>query len=108
MTFAEARAAYPVLARVAYLNAGSSGPLARRTVDAIASEQEADGEHGRGGRTYVERCLELRDRVRQGLAAELRVDADNVALTTSSTDSIRIVLAGLRLSPEDGVVTTDT
>ena len=33
MTFEEARALFPVLARVAYLNAGTFGPLARPVVD---------------------------------------------------------------------------
>jgi hypothetical protein len=35
MTFEEARAQYPVLARYAYLNAGSMGPLSRVAAEAI-------------------------------------------------------------------------
>src|SRR5207249_11120681 len=38
MTFAEARALFPVLERVAYLNAGTFGPLARPTVDVIVEQ----------------------------------------------------------------------
>jgi L-cysteine/cystine lyase len=108
VTFEEARSAFPVLAHVAYLNAGSSGPLARPTLDAITREQAADGERGRGSRAYYESTLELRERVRAKLAAAVGVAADNVALTTSTTDAVRIVLAGLRLGAGDEIVTTDS
>ena len=47
MTYEEARARFPVLDRVAYLNAGTSGPLARQTVDAIAEELRRAAEEGR-------------------------------------------------------------
>jgi L-cysteine/cystine lyase len=52
--------------------------------------------------------LALRGRVRAGLAATIRVPPENVALTSSTTESCNIVIAGLRLRPEDEVVTTDT
>src|SRR5205807_1263906 len=35
VTFEEARAAFPVLERLAYLNAGTNGPLARATAEAM-------------------------------------------------------------------------
>jgi hypothetical protein len=38
MTFDEARAQFPVLERYAYLNAGTSGPLARTTTDALVGQ----------------------------------------------------------------------
>ena len=37
MTFEEARALFPVLERIAYLNAGTFGPLARPVADALAA-----------------------------------------------------------------------
>ena len=37
MNFDEARAQFPVLDRLAYLNAGSMGPIARATVDAMVA-----------------------------------------------------------------------
>ena len=52
MTFEEARAQFPVLDRYAYLQAGSVGPLARGTLDAMLGEEEAglrgSGERSRG------------------------------------------------------------
>ena len=108
MNFDEARAQFPVLDRIAYLNAGSMGPLARATVEAMAAREQADLEQGRGGSPYVDEMLALRGRVRAGLAAAIGVPAENVALTSSTTESCNIVLAGLRLGPGDEVVTTNS
>jgi L-cysteine/cystine lyase len=107
MTFEEARAAFPVLARVAYLNAGSTGPLARATVEAMTAAAQRDLEHGRGGKAYYDEMMRLREEVRTRLAALLGVDAANVALTSSTTDGCNIVVSGLGLRPGDEVVTTD-
>jgi L-cysteine/cystine lyase len=106
MTFEEARALFPVLERVAYLNAGTFGPLAQPTLDAIAAELRADGERGRIGGAYFERILALREELRARLAALVGVDAAQVTLTGSTTDGCNIVAAGLRLGPADEVVTT--
>jgi selenocysteine lyase/cysteine desulfurase len=107
VTFDEARAAFPVLERFAYLNAGTTGPLARATVAAMDAELQADLERGRVGQTYFEHMLELRGEVRTRIAALLGVQAADVALTTSTTDSCNIVLSGLELHPGDEVVTSD-
>ena len=40
MTYAEARAQFPVLERLAYLQAGSVGPLARGTTEAMRAAEE--------------------------------------------------------------------
>jgi L-cysteine/cystine lyase len=108
VNFDEARAQFPVLDRIAYLNAGSMGPLAKATLDAMAARQQADLERGRTGRPYIDEMLALRSRVRAGLAGTIGVPAENVALTSSTTAGCNIVLAGLRLGPEDEVVTTDS
>ena len=107
MTFEEARAQFPVLERLAYLNAGTNGPLARATADAMAEQERFDLERGRGGPAYFERALELRDQVRAKLAAAVGVPAETLSLATSTTNGCNIVLAGLRLEPEDEVLTTD-
>jgi len=107
VTFEEARAAFPVLERVAYLNAGTNGPVARATAEAMVAQTLVDLAEGRVGAEYHTRARELRERVRGKLAALIRVPAENVALTTSTTNGCNIVLAGLGLGPEDEVVTTD-
>ena len=107
MTFDEARARFPVLERSAYLNAGTFGPLSRATIAALAETERWEGEYGRGGRAYFDRTHELRARVRDRIAGQIGAAAENVALTDSTTASVNIVLGGLRLGPDDEVVTTD-
>jgi L-cysteine/cystine lyase len=107
VTFDEARAAFPVLERFAYLNAGTTGPLAQTTAAAIETELQADLERGRFGLPYFDRMKELREEVRGRLAALLAVEPAHVALTSSTTDACNIVLTGLGLGPDDEVVTSD-
>src|SRR6266566_5197541 len=107
LTFEEARAQFPVLERYAYLNAGTNGPLARATVEAMAEFDRRDLERGRGGKAYFEEILALRERAREALAGVLEVDPENVALVSSTTNACNVVLAGLGLTGEDEIVTTD-
>ena len=106
MTFEEARARFPVLRETAYLNAGSSGPLADTTVAAVRAEVERDLDQGRSGAAFIERVLGLRATLRERLAALVSTDVGSVALTGSTTDGCNIVVAGLDLGPRDEVVTT--
>ncbi len=108
MNFDNARALFPVLEHRAYLNAGTFGPLARPTLDAMAERQRLDLEQGRGGLPYYEEMIALRTRAREAIGRTIDVPPGNVALTASTTEGCNIVLAGLRLAPDDEVVTTDT
>ncbi len=107
MTHDEARGLFPVLEHAAYLNAGTFGPLARATADAIAKQARRDVEHGRSGKPYFDEMLATRSDVRDRIARLLGTAADRVAVTSSTTDGCNIVLAGLDLRPEDEIVTTD-
>jgi L-cysteine/cystine lyase len=107
MTFAEARAAFPVLERYAYLNAGSVGPLPGAAAEAVAEHERRELEEGRGAMTYVKSMFELRERARKRLGQLISVPPDRVALTSSTTDGCNIVLGGLELGRGDEVVTTD-
>src|SRR5436190_69278 len=108
MTHEEGRAQFPVLERFAYLNAGSLGPLARATLDAIEARVRYDQEQGRGGRVWFESVLALRTRLRERIAELIGATAENLALTGSTTDGCNIVIAGLELGGDDEVVTTDS
>jgi L-cysteine/cystine lyase len=107
VTFEEARAAFPVLERFAYLNAGTFGPLPRPVAEAVAERRRLDLELGRGGPPYYDWILEARERVRTKLAAEIGVDPGKIALTRATTDGCNIAVAGLDLGPEAEIVTTD-
>jgi L-cysteine/cystine lyase len=107
VTFAEARAMFPVLERVAYLNAGTFGPLASATADAMAEQARRDVEEGRGGMPYIEAMLALRTTARDRVATLLGTTAEHISLTPSTTTGCNIVLAGLGLTRDDDIVTTD-
>jgi L-cysteine/cystine lyase len=107
MTWEEARARFPVFERYAYLNAGTNGPLAQATADAMAEQERFDVEQGRGGGAYFERALALRDEVRSKLAAAVGAPPEQLSLATSTTNGCNVVLAGLGLGPDDEVITTD-
>jgi selenocysteine lyase/cysteine desulfurase len=107
VTVDQARAEFPVFERLAYLNAGTNGPLARGTVEAMAAQERADLETGRGGPAYFERAMALRDEARSKLAEVVGVPVETVSLATSTTNGCNIVLAGLGLTEQDEIVTTD-
>ena len=107
MTWADQRARFPVLREHAYFNAGTFGPLAQETLDAMVGLREWEGEHGRAGKAYFETMIEGRGRVRELFAQQVGATADHIALTDSTTQGVHIVIAGLGLGPDDEVVTTD-
>jgi len=107
VTVDEARAEFPVFERLAYLNAGSNGPLARGTVEAMAAQVRADLDDGRAGLAYFERAMALREEVRSKLAEVVGVPVETVSLATSTTNGCNIVLTGLGLTGQDEIVTTD-
>ena len=106
MTFEEARAQFPVLERYAYLQAGSVGPLARGTIDAMREEEERGLHEGRGSLAAFMRLLDAREELRAEIAVLVGVGAEHVALTASTTDGCNIVLGGLELGSSDEVITT--
>jgi L-cysteine/cystine lyase len=107
MTFEDARAAFPVLERWAYLNAGSIGPMAQRTYDAIV-EAEKQELGPRGGVEAFKAIMGAREELRKVVAAQIAVDPERVSLTNSTSEGCRVVLAGLELGPDDEIVTTDS
>ena len=107
MTPAEARSLFPVLEQYAYLNAGSVGPLSTRTFEAMQNAQRESLEHGRGGARVWEAAAATEAALRERLASLIRVPADKLVLTTSTTEGCNLVVTALRLTPEDEVVTTD-
>jgi len=101
------RAELGVLEQVAYLNAGTFGPLPRRTLEAMVAADRRDHEQGRTGAWYPSEILELREQVRAALAAAVSAPPGSIALVRSTTEGCAIVCAGLGLERADEVVTTD-
>jgi len=100
------RAQFPVLERVAYLNSGTDGPLPAAAV-AAAREELAGQEHDGRVAAHFERRAELQERLRAGYARLLGAEEDDVALTTSTSDGLGRVIAGLGLGADDEILTSD-
>jgi selenocysteine lyase/cysteine desulfurase len=100
------REQFPVLERVAYLNAGTDGPVPRAAPEAASRELAGELEEGRAA-THFERRLALQDELRAGYAELLGCDAPDVALTTSTSEGMGKVLAGMDIGPRDEIVTSD-
>jgi selenocysteine lyase/cysteine desulfurase len=106
MDAAALRSEYPVLARVAYLNAGTDGPLAAAAVAAAREELGAELEQGRAT-AHFQRRFALQDELRAGYGRVLGCDGADVALTTSTSEGLGTVMAGLDLGPGDEIVSSD-
>jgi L-cysteine/cystine lyase len=108
MDLSSVRAELPVLERYAYLNAGTNGPLPRRSAEAMRRALERDLTEGRSSEAYFESLLEGRERLRVALADVLGAAADEIALASSTTEGCNVVISGLGIGPGDEVVTTDS
>ena len=100
------RSEFPVLERVAYLNAGTDGPLPAAAVRAAREELEDELGSGRAS-AHFERRFELQGELRDGYARVLGCDVADVALTTSTSEGVGAVMAGLKLGPGDEIVSSD-
>src|SRR5437016_5027663 len=101
------REQFPVFERLAFMNAGSEGPIPLRAAEAVQSRLRDELEGGRGGRPYFMALLELAMTLRRRCAELLGCDPDEVALTGSTTDGVNTVVSGLDLRPGDEIVTSD-
>jgi L-cysteine/cystine lyase len=100
------RSQFPVLERVAYLNAGTDGPIPSAAVEAAREELESELVHGRTT-AHFERRFELQGELRDGYARVLGCDAADVALTTSTSEGLGAVLAGMDLRRGHEIVTAE-
>jgi L-cysteine/cystine lyase len=101
------RAEFPVLERVAYLNTGTDGPVPRRGADAATAQLRYELEEGRLGRPFFDRLQANAAALREKLAVALGCEAQDVALTRSTTDGVATVMSTLRLGAGDEVLTSD-
>jgi L-cysteine/cystine lyase len=99
---------FPVLQRVAYLNAGTDGPIPRAATEQAQRELAAEVEEGRVW-PHFERRQQLQADLRAGYARLLNCeDDDDVAVTTGTSFGLGCVLAGMDLGPGDEIVTSDS
>ncbi len=99
------RAQFPVLEQIAYLNAGTCGPLPGPAVGVATKVLEECARSGRAG-MYFDQMRALSTQRRAAYAALLNADARDIALTGSTSEGIVRVLAGMDLSPGDEILTS--
>jgi selenocysteine lyase/cysteine desulfurase len=107
MDAASLRAEFPVLARVAYLNAGTDGPVPAAAARAARDALEAQVSGGRHS-PHSQARTALQAELRALYAGVLGCDTRDVALTTSTSAGLGAVLAGMDLGPGDEIVTSDS
>jgi len=100
------RAEFPVLERLAYLNAGTDGPLPARAVEAVAAELARELRDGRT-QAHFERRAELNRQLRAAYATALGCDSADVALTTCTSEGIAQTIGGLALGRGAEILTSD-
>src|SRR5215212_1579556 len=92
---------------MAYLNAGTNGPVPRRAFDAADRSLREQLEQGRSSKPWFEHQIERIDELRARVAALLRATTADVALTGSTTDGINAVLHAVEIHEGDEILTSD-
>jgi selenocysteine lyase/cysteine desulfurase len=100
------RKEFPVLERVAYLNAGTDGPLPASAAQAGGEELLGEARRGRAGE-HFERRRELAEELRAAYARVLACESEELALTTCTSEGLASVIDGLRLREGDEILTSD-
>jgi L-cysteine/cystine lyase len=101
------RREFPVLAKQAYLNTGTAGPLPRRVAVAINRELERQLLNGRASVDhYVHEYFPLRAELRAAFARLLGATPDEIAITHHTTEGLNIAVWGLNWQRGDEIVTT--
>ncbi|MFZ1155105.1 MAG: aminotransferase class V-fold PLP-dependent enzyme [Solirubrobacteraceae bacterium] len=97
---------FPVLEQVAYLNAGTDGPLPGAAAQAGAEELLGEARGGRAAE-HFERRRELSELLRGAYARALGAEPCDVALTTCTSEGLASVIEGLGLKEGQEILTSD-
>lgn len=100
------RAQLPAVQSVAYLNAGTLGPLPQPAIDAMDAERDYDVQV-RQDALHWDRLLHVQVQARAELARLTGVAPDQVALMHSTHEGLNACIWGLDLRAGDVIVTTD-
>ena len=100
------RSDLPSLEGVAYLNAGTNGPLPRPAAEAMRRELDMSLAEPRIGMAAFQHYRDLRDRARAALGRAVGAPPEQIALTSSTTQGVGIVISGIDWQAGDEVLTT--
>jgi L-cysteine/cystine lyase len=96
----------PSLRGVAYLNAGTNGPLPRVAAEAMREELHRSLEEPRIGRPAFERMFVQREAARAAAGRVVGAPAEEMVLTRSTSEGVGLVLSGLDWQEGDELLTT--
>jgi L-cysteine/cystine lyase len=99
------RAQFPVLERLAYLNAGTDGPLPRAAEQAALEAVRAQAAEGRFTSHFMAR-LSGQAALRAGYARLVGAGEHEVALTSSTSEGLSKAITGLGLRAGDEILTS--
>ena len=102
----EIRDQMPAVKSICYLNTGTNGPLPKCAAEAIHNEVEKEFLEGRY-LPFIKELYSDMDATRKLLAQVLGASYHEIALTHSTTESLNIILWGLRWLPGDEIITTN-
>jgi L-cysteine/cystine lyase len=101
------RAEFPVFERLAYLNTGTAGPLARRTAQAIAAHAEQQLLEGRSNmKAFMTQYFPLREDLHVRMGKMIGADPDEIALTHHTSEGMNLATMALNWQPGDEIITT--
>jgi len=106
-TPAEVRKSVPIFEETRYLNTGASGPSPRQIVERAQETIEAhewDAAADPGPYPYA---FGIYDDARENVASFVGAEADEIALTQSTTDGINRIACSIEWEPGDVIVRTD-
>jgi selenocysteine lyase/cysteine desulfurase len=107
MDAAAFRAEFPVLERLAFLNAGTDGPVPAAAVRAARGALESQLTGGRY-HPHFDARMTLQAELRALYARVVGCAVEDLSLQTSTSEGLGTVLAGLDLGPGDEIVTSDS
>jgi L-cysteine/cystine lyase len=96
----------PAIAGVAYLNAGTNGPMPEAAGEAMRRELAESLTRPRITKAAFDGLFAVRDRTRAALARTVAAPPEQLALTSSTTQGVGLVVAGIDWSAGDEVITT--
>lgn len=102
------RAELPAVQHQSYLNAGTNGPLPRRSVETLIAAATNELQAGRIGMATFMNLLQQWTDARAGFAELLGCSPEEIALTHNTTEGMNIALMGLRWQSGDEVITATT
>jgi L-cysteine/cystine lyase len=103
---ARLRSELPAMDACIYLNTGTAGPLPSPTVAAMREMEDYEVRFGRSTVDAHDVLLERMDEARAVIAALVRGDPSEIALTHSTTDGMNAAIWSIDWRPGDVVVTT--